>query len=323
MRRSRTIKRILKVVTLAPVLGIVAALLIFRTPDTDAAAMRAKYADARSQFVDLGGGLVVHMRDTGPRGAPAIVLLHGSNASLHTWSPWAERLETDFRVIRLDLPGHGMTGADPKRAYGTPAFVDVVDRLTRKLGVERFALAGNSMGGGVAWAYTLAHPERVSALILVDSVGQPQPGYESPPLVMRIARLPVLRDLATMVTPRSWIEQTLPLAFADPRFATEQAIDLYWELLRYPGNRLATIDRFATPNTPATPAQLGRIAAPTLILWGAQDRLIPVSSGRWLHAHIPGSRLIVYPNAGHIPMEEVADESARDAAAFIRQANAE
>lgn len=310
----------LMLIAAALVASLAGGLAIFRTPDTDPAAMRTKYADAASSFVDLGNGLTVHVRDTGRRDAPAIVLLHGSNASLHTWTPWADRLDDRFRVVRLDLPGHGLTGPDPNGDYRTSAYVDVVDRLARKLGIGRFALAGNSMGGGIAWAYALAHPQRVGALVLVDSVGQPEPGNPSAPLIFRIARLPVLRDLATLVTPRSWIAKSLPTAFADPHRVDDRSIDLYWELLLYPGNRLATIDRFATTNAPATPAELARIAVPTLILWGAEDKLIPVTSGRWLHAHIPGSRLIIYPAIGHLPMEETPERSARDVAAFVAEA---
>lgn len=298
-----------------------AAMAYYRTPDTDPAAMRAKYGDATSQYVDLGGGLKVHLRDTGPRNAPAIILVHGSNASLHTWQPWAERLGTSFRVIRFDLPGHGLTGANPSGAYGTRAFVDVLERVRAKLGIERFALAGNSMGGGVAWHYALANPKRVSALILIDSVGQPDPSGESPPLVFRIARMPVIRNLATIVTPRSLIADGLPQAFANPALADDKAIDLYWELLRYPGNREATIERFATPSDPATPALLRELKMPVLILWGAQDHLIPVSSARWLQANVPGSKLIVYPDAGHVPMEEVANRSAADVRAFLQSSN--
>lgn len=312
-----TVLKILGYILLAIlVLGGV-ALLIFRNPDTDPAAMRAKYADADSHFVDMGGGLTLHVRDTGPRDAPAIVLLHGSNASLHTWEPWAKRLESRYRVIRYDQPGHGLTGASPTRDYSPAASVDLLDRLTARLGVTHFALAGNSMGGGVAWSYALAHPAKVDALILVDSVGQADPDNPTAPLLFRIARLPLLRDLATTVTPRSWIADSLPSAYADPKRADPRTIDLYWELLLYPGNRLATIDRFASPPVVATPAQLHSLKMPVLILWGADDKLIPLSSGEWLHANIPGSRLIVYPHTGHLVMEEAADRSATDVAHFL------
>lgn len=311
------IRRVLGYAVLGVLLCAAAALAIFRDADTDPAAMRARYADADSRFVDMGGGLTLHVRDTGPRDAPAIVLLHGSNASLHTWEKWAKRLQGRYRIIRYDQPGHGLTGPSPTQDYSPAASVELLDRLTRRLGVARFALVGNSMGGGVAWSYALAHPDRVSALVLVDSIGQPDPDNPTAPLLFRIARLPVLRDLATMVTPRHWIADSLPLAYADPKLADAKTIDLYWDLLRYPGNRLATIDRFGSAPVVATPAQLRRLTLPVLILWGAQDRLIPPSSGAWLHAHIPGSRLIVYPASGHLPMEEVPDRSAADVAAFL------
>ena len=298
-----------------------AAFLYFRTPDSDAAAMRAKYGGPPSTFLDLGGGLVVHLRDTGPRDAPALVLLHGSNASLHTWEPWAKRLETRFRVIRYDQPGHGLTGPHPQHDYRVRGFVDVLERVRARLGLTRFALAGNSMGGGIAWHYALAHPERVSALILVDASGQPNPAdRKAPPFAFRVAQTPILRDLATIITPRSLIAGSLPDGFADRSLATDAQIDRYWELLRYPGNRRATVERFATPYDGSASRRLGALHMPVLILWGAQDRLIPVSSARWFKAQIPGSKLIIYPDAGHIPMEEKADRSAADVAAFLADA---
>lgn len=294
-----------------------AAFLYFRTPDTDVAAMRAKYGAPPSQFVDLGGGLTVHLRDTGGRSAPVLMLIHGSNASIQTWEPWAARLGKRYRIIRFDLPGHGLTGASPTRDYSTAAFAGIVEKVRAKLGVDRMILAGNSMGGGVAWHYALAHPEHLTGLILVDSVGQPEPGNQSPPLAFRIARMPVIRNLAAMITPRSLIADSLPGAYYDRSLATDEVIDRYWELLCYPGNRTATLDRFATKPDYATDAKLARIATPTLILWGENDALIPASSGKWLAARIPGSQLFIYPKTGHVPMEERADQSAADVYRFI------
>ena len=302
---------------LAVIVLLVAAFLWFRTPDTDAAMMRAKYGGPTSQFVDLGGGLTVHLRDTGPRAGPVLMLIHGSNASLHTWEPWAERLGKTWRIVRTDLPGHGLTGASPTRDYSPAAFVDVIERIRAKLGVDHMVLAGNSMGGGVAWHYALAHPEHLRALVLVDSVGQPDPGNRKPPLAFRVARMPVLRTIAAQITPRSLIADSLPGVFGDPKLADAAMVDRYWELLRYPGNRAATLDRFALTPDSATDAQLAALKLPVLILWGERDRLIPVSSGEWLHARIPGSKLIVYPGTGHLPMEERPDQSAADVAAFV------
>ena len=296
---------------------LVAAFLWFRTPDTDAAAMRVKYGGPTSQFVDLGGGLTVHLRDTGPRGGPVLMLIHGSNASLHTWEPWAERLGKTYRIVRMDLPGHGLTGVSPTRDYSPAGFVDVVERTRAKLGIDRMVLAGNSMGGGVAWHYALAHPEHLRALVLVDSVGQRDRSNRKPPLAFRIAQMPVLRNIAAQITPRSLIADSLPGVFGDPKLATPAMIDRYWELLRYPGNRAATLDRFALAPDSASDAQLATLKMPVLILWGERDRLIPLSSGKWLHAHIPGSTLVTYPETGHLPMEERPDATARDVDRFL------
>lgn len=310
-------RRVLGFIGLGVVALLVIAFLCFRTPDTDPAAMRAKYGGPTSRFVDLGNGLTVHLRDTGPRDAHPLVLIHGSNASLHTWEPWAARLDRSCRVIRMDLPGHGLTGASPTRDYSPAAYVDVIERIRAKLGVDHIVLAGNSMGGGVAWHYALAHPEHIRALVLIDSVGQPDPSNSEPPLAFRIARIPVLRSLAASITPRSLIADSLPGVFGDLRLVDAAMIDRYWELLRYPGNRAATIDRFAQAPDSASPAQFGALKLPVLILWGAKDRLIPLASGEWLHAHIPGSRMIVSPGTGHLPMEERPDASAADVDYFL------
>lgn len=311
--------RILGYSLLALVALLIIALLYYRTPDTDPAAMRAKYGGPPSQFVDLGDGLTVHLRDTGPRDAPVLLLIHGSNTSLHTWEPWAARLGTRYRIIRMDLPGHGLTGASPTRDYSPAAFVAVVERIRAKLGVDDIVLAGNSMGGGVAWHYALAHPDHVRGLVLIDSVGQPEPGDTKPPLAFRIARMPVLREIAAAITPRSLIADSLPGVFGNPKLADSAMVDRYWELLRYPGNRTATLDRFALAPDNATAAQLAALRLPVLILWGAKDQLIPRASGDWLHARIAGSKLIVYPGTGHLPMEERPGESARDVKRFVEE----
>ena len=103
-------------------------------PDTDAAAMKAKYANQASQFVDVGGGLTMHVRDEGNRAGPVLVLLHGSNASLHTWEPWVARLGAKYRIISLDQIGHGLTGPNPTDQYDADAFVAAQSRNLAKVG---------------------------------------------------------------------------------------------------------------------------------------------------------------------------------------------
>lgn len=298
---------------------VIAALAIGYTPDSDPADMRARYATGASQFVTLAPGLTVHVRDHGPRDGPALVLIHGSNASLHTWEPWVDRLEDQYRIVTLDLPGHGLTGRHPGGVYDYGIFVDVVDQVMARLGVERAVIGGNSMGGGVSWHYALAHPDKVSGLILIDAAGAPRLQSRDAPIGFRLARMPVVKEVARFVTPRSLFESSLKTSVFDTAFATPAMVDRYWELNRYPGNREATMRRFAAAQNArtATAEQLSRIKAPVLILWGQEDNLIPVASAHWFHKAMPGSKLLIYPRIGHIPMEETPDRSAADARRWL------
>ena len=291
-------------------LAAIGAFTLAWTPDRDPAELRAKYAAAHSRFVELGGGLRVHVRDEGPRNAPAIVLLHGLNASLQTWDPWARQLARRYRVIRYDQPGHGLTGPDPRGDYRAEAFVDVLDRLTAKLGAPRFVLAGNSMGGWVAWNYALAHPDRLRGLVLVDAAGAPDAQPKSLPLGFRIARSP-FAPMMEHFTPRWVIARSVRQSMAVQSAITPAMIDRYWDLLLYPGNRQATRQRFGTPREDASAAAMQGIRIPTLVLWGEQDALIPLQAGRWFAKTIPGAQLVTFPYVGHIPMEEAPDASAK------------
>jgi pimeloyl-ACP methyl ester carboxylesterase len=293
---------------LIAVLALVALLfglwLVFRVDDIPVATLRAKYGSPASQYVTLAPGTVIHLRDEGRRDGFPIVLLHGSNASLHTWEPWVRRLQGRFRVITFDFPAHGLSGPVPSRDYSTDSYVAITDKVVTHLGLTRFALGGNSMGGGVAWRYAVAHPDKVAALILVDAAGQPPTGANrSTPLGFRIANTPVLRDIAAL------LESSFRQSVSVEAIATPAMIDRYWELLRYPGNREATLDRFGGYR-PATPTNaITGITAPTLILWGRDDKVIPVESAAWFARQLPNARLTILDHVGHIPMEEAPDRA--------------
>ena len=302
---------------------LVIAFLIFRTPDTDAAEMRAKYGAPPSQFVAIGDGVTVHLRDEGPKDAPAIILLHGSNADLHTWEPWVQGLKDSYRVIRFDQVGHGLTGPDPEDNYTRDNYVADIGEVADRLGLETFILGGNSMGGKHALAFAVAHPERVTGLVLVDGSGGPmldlakgQPEKKkdsgSGNIGFKIARMPGVNLLAEQITPRSLIQQSLEQSVSVKSVASEAAVDRYWELLRYPGNRRATLKRFSLPYDPLSEAEIAGVTTPTLILWGEEDRLIPVEAGRWLDKVMPASTLVVYPKIGHLPQEEAVEATLGD-----------
>ena len=294
------------------VTGLIAVLwAVFATPDIPIDRLRAKYTNAASQFVEVEPGYFIHVRDEGPRDGFPVVLVHGSDASLHTWEPWAARLTAKgYRVVTLDLPAHGLSGPSPQGIYTGAAYAGIVEKLVDKLGLKRFALGGNSMGGGVAWRYAVAHPERLSALILVDASGKPMPKGSSPPLGFRLARIPVARDILATVTPRVIFEKSFAQSISNQAIATPAMIDRYWELHLYPGNRRATVQRFGQYSGDDGAAEkLGSLTVPTLILWGREDKLIPVSVAAWFNSQIKGSRVTILDGIGHIPMEEAPDRS--------------
>src|SRR5215813_6943026 len=285
-------------------------------PNIPRAILEAKYAGPPSQFLTLPGGTRVHVRDRGPRDALALVLVHGSNASLYTWEPWAKRLSDRFRVITLNLPRHGLTGAVPNRDYTQEGMVKFIDEVASILGLHRFALGGNSMGGRASVLFTIKHPERITHLVLVDSGGLPTKQVEPTPLVYRLMAIPIANRMLLHITPRSVVVDGLNSAIAHKEIITDEMIDRYWDFIRMSGTREATITRGRIRDKRIRD-EIPKIKTPTLILWGEDDRTIPVEAAYSFHTAIAGSKLIVYPNTGHIPQEEVADQSAADLRAFL------
>jgi pimeloyl-ACP methyl ester carboxylesterase len=283
-------------------LGIAVALAVLLVLgvrfDRDPATLEARYATSPSRFVDIGGARV-HYRDRGT-GRP-VVLLHGSNASLFTWEGWVEALASDHRVVTLDLPGHGLTGPDPQHRYGASEMAELVADFATKLGMDRFVVGGNSMGGNVAWHLTVLHPERVEKLILVDAAGLPRD--EPRPFAFRLASTPIVGGIVRWETPRFMVGASLRDAYGDPSRVTEALVDQYYELVLREGNRAATRERFSRAED-GLHARLGEIKVPTLIIWGARDRWILPKYGEQFHARIPGSKLVVLEGLGHTSMEE-------------------
>ena len=285
-------------------------------PDIPRAVLEGKYGGPPSQFLTLPEGTRAHVRDRGPRDGLALVLIHGSNASLYTWEPWAKRLSDRFRVITLDLPGHGLTGAVPNRDYTQEGMVKFIDEVAGILGLHRFVIGGNSMGGRASLLFTIKHPERVTHLVLVDSGGLPTKQVESTPLAYRLMGIPIANRLLLHITPRSLVVDGLNSAIVHKDIITDEMIDRYWDFIRMDGTREATIIRSRIRDKRIRD-DIPNLKTPTLILWGEEDRTIPVEAAYAFHAAIAGSKLIVYPKTGHIPQEELADESAADVRAFL------
>lgn len=304
---------------LALLFGALAAFIVVnRVPDRPVEELKARWAPPPSQFLPIAG-MDVHLRDEGPRDDPEpVVLLHGTGASLHTWDGWAQALQAERRVIRFDMPGFGLTGPAADGDYTIEAYVRTVVAVLDALAVERCVLAGNSLGGYVAWATAVLEPQRVARLVLVDAAGYPYEA-QSVPIGFRIARTPVLRDLMRDVLPRRVIEDSVRNVFGDPSKVTPELVDRYFELTTRAGNRRALAERFAQTRPSALAERIPEIQVPTLILWGGRDRLIPPSLARRFHAEIAGSKLGMFEDLGHVPQEEAPANTVAVVKLFLAQ----
>jgi pimeloyl-ACP methyl ester carboxylesterase len=298
-------------------LVLFAAVALSWAPDRSVESLKARWAPPPSTFVTVQG-MQVHLRDEGPRDDPEpIVLIHGTSASLHTWDGWTEALKSQRRVIRMDLPGFGLTGPAPDGDYRMTRYADFMAALMDQLGVRRAVLAGNSLGGGIAWRTAVQHPERVSRLVLVDASGYPLQST-SVPLGFRLAQIDWLKPVMGQLLPRRMIESSVRNVYADPDKVTPELVDRYHELTLRAGNRESLTQRMKLRETDAQSAGLiPTIQQPTLILWGAQDRLITEASGQRFHREITGSQYVVFDGLGHVPQEEDPTRSVAPVLKFL------
>jgi len=304
---------------------VAGALLLFRG-DIPAAEVDAKYANDASRFLVTRNGVRIHYRDEGRRDGTPVVLVHGAMASLHTWEPWVRIIGERYRVITLDLPAHGLTGWAADGAYGPDAFTTTIAAVADEVGIDRFVLGGNSMGGGATWRFALAHPHRVFGMILVDSVApaswrneaDPASGRRGSPVGFRLLGQDWFRAIARYLDPKLLIEQGLRSAYNDSAVVDQHLVDRYYELIMREGTRAAILDRtrsFARESS--NDADLSVLTQPTLVLWGAQDALIPVSLAGEFGSRLPNARVVIYDDLGHVPMEEAPARTAEDVLKFL------
>ncbi len=282
------------------------------TSDIPLDQLKARWAPPPSRFITVDG-MDVHVREEGA--GPPLVLLHGTGASLHTWEPWVRTLSGSFRIIRLDLPAFGLTGPHPAHDYSLDAYASLVAHVMDALGVQKAHVAGNSLGGSIAWMLAATQPQRVDRLVLVAPAGYPREGV---PLVFRLARLPVLPTLLKRVDPSRIIARSLSEVFVDQALVTPEMVQRYRELALRPGNRDAFVARVGAALVDHS-ARIKAVTAPTLVLWGEKDAWIPVEHAQRFARDIPGARVVVYPGVGHLPQEEAAAPSAADTLAFLSQ----
>jgi pimeloyl-ACP methyl ester carboxylesterase len=287
-------------VLLAIVVG--GALAWLYTPDKPRAALEAEYAGPPSVFLDVAG-IRLHVRDTGPKSSPAVIFLHGFGSSLQTWDIWARDLEGDHRIIRYDLPGFGLTGADPFGDYSDERSITILLALMDRLGVGRASVVGNSMGGRIAWTFAALHPERVDKLVLVSP-----DGFASPGLAYGVRpKLPLMMRALPYVLPSFMLRASLAPAYARPEVVTDALFRRYRDMMLAPGVRSAIVDRMSQLALVDPAPLLKRIEAPTLLMWGEKDGMIPFANSADYLRDLPHGTLAALPGVGHLPQEEAPE----------------
>lgn len=272
-------------------------------PDRQLGQLVARWAPEPSRFIELDG-MQVHIRDTGPRNdAAPLLLLHGMSSSLHSFEGWQSALQGERRVISVDLPGFGLTGPSPQGDYSIEVYTRFVLRLLDTLEVKRVVLAGNALGGEIAWQTALLAPERVQQLILIDADGY-QPAVLSMPLGFQIASMRGLRWVSERILPRPLMAASLRSVFGEPERVTQERIDRYFELNLRVGNRRALFQRMDQATFGESAPLIRRITQPTLVLWGERDEMISPDLGSRFCEDIPRCGLVTFPKLGHLPQEE-------------------
>ena len=293
----------LKFIGLSLLVFVVALSCFYWKNDIPLDTLKSKYTTAASAFVDVMQ-MQVHYRDEGNKNdSLPLVLIHGTGASLHTWEESVKLLTDSFRVITLDLPAYGLTGPNPKRIYSQEFYVQFIDEFLKRIHVNKCIIGGNSLGGAIAWNYTYEHPTKVEKLILIDAAGYPMIS-ESKPIAFTLAQIPVLKHMLNYITPRFLAKKSVMNVYDDPTKVTEKVVDRYFDLFLREGNRQAFVDRMNFSTYPDHLIRLRTIKTPTLIVWGENDKLIPIENAQKFHADLPNDTLVVLEKTGHIPMEE-------------------
>jgi pimeloyl-ACP methyl ester carboxylesterase len=242
-----------------------------------------------------------------------VILLHGFGASLQTWDGWAAALSRTHRVIRFDLPGFGLTGADTNGDYSDARAMHLIAGLMDDLGVAKASVVGNSLGGRIAWMFAAERPERVNRLVLISPDGFASPGFQ----YGRAPDVPLLMRVLPYTMPRFLLRASLAPAYADPGHLSEPVLTRYRDMMMAPGVRPAILERLRQSVLRDPVPLLRQIQAPTLLLWGKRDQMIPFGNSADYLAAIPHATLVALPNLGHVPFEEAPAESLAPVLPFL------
>jgi len=293
----------------------ISAFILFFHRDISLDELKLKYANIQSSFISVKN-IDIHYRDEGNQtDSIPIILIHGTGASLHTFDDWTNKLKYSKRVIRLDLPAYGLTGPFVDRDYSILNYTSFLKEFLETLDIKQCIIAGNSLGGEIAWNFALEKPDIVKKLILINSGGFPS-FSKSVPIAFRLAQTPVINKVVRFITPFFIVKSSVENVYFDKSKVTDSLVERYFDLCLREGNRQAFIDRLGIGKR-NNYINISNIKQPTLILWGADDLLIPVENAYKFQNSLPNNKLVILENSGHVPMEENPFESIKHVIEFL------
>jgi len=285
------------VVALVLFLGL--ALVSWREPAPGPTGGWMARAGVAPRFETVDG---VRLRYVRAGAGPPVVLMHGFAASIVTWKDVLPVLARDHDVVAVDFPGFG--GSEIRPDLPPSAYPRLVTGLMDRLGLPRASLAGNSLGGAVAIVVAATQPDRVDRLVLIDSVGFNLASADRPWLLRVVGFRPMGRVAEALPVRRAMVRLALHQVLHDDRLATPERVDEYVAPLLRPGAITAAQAVLASGDTLGLPGLISQVRAPTLVIWGREDKWVPVAHADRFLAAIPGSRKVVIDGCGHIPQEE-------------------
>lgn len=316
----KLLKKLLKILLVFIVLSAFGLTIFWFSRPADISFEAVKQSVPHSEFSKFAevGGVRIHYQEKGA-GEP-LVLIHGYTSSTYAWKDLFEPLSQKYRVIALDLKGFGFS-EKPDGDYSRRAQGELVFGLLEHLKIEKAWLAGNSMGGETALNVALYHPEKVRGLILIDSAGVKIPGRET--LAPWYLQTPFVGQALTALslTSDTLVREGLKKStFDDAQISDEKVAYFHQFLKTRNGQNAAREARLQSALYPVE-NELGKIDAPTLLIWGKEDEIIPLEAGKVMNERIKNSKLAIFENCGHLPQEEMPEKVLNEMTNFISQTN--
>jgi len=253
----------------------------------------------RVRYLDVGEG-------------PPVVLLHGFASSIENWTAVIPALKQKHRVLALDLKGFGWTDR-PVGDYSPAAQATMVRALMKERGIDKAAIVAHSWGSSVALAFALAYPDATERIALYDAWV-----YEAQlPSMFQLARAKGVGEFLFAAFYSERGEERLSLGFFDPEIIPEKLVEDVERAMERPGTRAAALEAVRGMTFTQIEQTYSRVTAPTLLLWGREDLVTPLSIGERLVRQLPNARLVSYPRCGHFPMIEAVAASNRELLTFL------